>query len=656
MRRRLLIAVPALLTLCLTAGSAQAVVVDTQTGEYGVALVPSAREGQSTTLSYLGHAGLSAVSSTGSCVDPAAQSEADLLPSASWPLSASLQPLCWHGSGADTAKTDGETVMHQNETFTLEWEASAPNNYWSGTKSYVEQFLSDVASARDSLTSPYADTTQYWDGTSSQSRAANESLFGGGCDDNGTAQCQFGSAGGSGPGNPLANYNHSSCVSGNDYYSQGPGGGWTTVPNNLCVTDADIQHEVTSMIDGDGLIAHGEPGYTPVVLVLTPPGVVVCLDSGGKVCSANSDGNPSDPVHATAQFCSYHSEVLDPATSQEVAYVVQPWTAFTGCDEPDVPAVPSNPTPPQLSTQAGERLVSPLSQSELAAIVNPWFNGWFGQNGLEIDDQNACQPLTNGLDTFSINGNAYYLQREFTSSAVISSDPNTYSGCLPNVVLAPTFIVPSAINLGDTVDLDGSATASSLLVPDANYKWDFGDGTTGTGPSVAHTYTTAGTYTIKLTVTDRGGNVASLSQAIQVLTSSGQPPVTTTPPTSQSSPPPSPGLQAKLQLMPQSLRNALRHGISLQVSSNEAADGFATVWISRKAARRAHIKTGKQAVVVIGRGTVSGIKAGAVMLDLHIARATARKLAHLKHVTITVHMVLVGPGGTHQAIDVAGTY
>ncbi len=36
----------------------------------------------------------------------------------------------------------------------------------------------------------------------------------------------------------------------------------------------------------------------------------------------------------------------------------------------------------------------------------------------------------------------------------------------------------------------------------ATYAWDFGDGTTGSGKTVAHTYSAAGTFTIILTVTD----------------------------------------------------------------------------------------------------------------------------------------------------------
>jgi PKD repeat protein len=58
--------------------------------------------------------------------------------------------------------------------------------------------------------------------------------------------------------------------------------------------------------------------------------------------------------------------------------------------------------------------------------------------------------------------------------------------------------------------------AMSYAVPGAkiiSYKWDFGDGITGTGPTIIHNYTSATEYTVTLTVTDDLGqnDIKSLS-------------------------------------------------------------------------------------------------------------------------------------------------
>ena len=100
----------------------------------------------------------------------------------------------------------------------------------------------------------------------------------------------------------------------------------------------------------------------------------------------------------------------------------------------------------------------------------------------------------------------------------------------------------------------------------------------------------------------------------------------------------------------------LRSGIAVRVSANGPANGIAWVSISRSTAKRAHIKTGRSPFVVIGRGTLSSIKDGTVTLHLRLSRTMVAKLKHLKHVTLSVRMALVGSAGDRFAIDAAGRY
>jgi len=62
-----------------------------------------------------------------------------------------------------------------------------------------------------------------------------------------------------------------------------------------------------------------------------------------------------------------------------------------------------------------------------------------------------------------------------------------------------------------------SASASYDPNDDAlTYSWDFGDGSDGTGMTVAHVYAAVGQYMARLTVTDTGGMQATVTQTILV--------------------------------------------------------------------------------------------------------------------------------------------
>ena len=56
---------------------------------------------------------------------------------------------------------------------------------------------------------------------------------------------------------------------------------------------------------------------------------------------------------------------------------------------------------------------------------------------------------------------------------------------------------------GFTIVFDGSGSTDDTTI--TTYEWDFGDGETGSGYKLSHTYTTSGDYTVTLTVTDDSG-------------------------------------------------------------------------------------------------------------------------------------------------------
>ena len=65
------------------------------------------------------------------------------------------------------------------------------------------------------------------------------------------------------------------------------------------------------------------------------------------------------------------------------------------------------------------------------------------------------------------------------------------------------------------IDFDGSAS-SSTAGSISSYAWTFGDGQSGSGKTVSHTYGSAGSYSVKLTVTDSQGNKDDVTQSVVV--------------------------------------------------------------------------------------------------------------------------------------------
>jgi len=82
---------------------------------------------------------------------------------------------------------------------------------------------------------------------------------------------------------------------------------------------------------------------------------------------------------------------------------------------------------------------------------------------------------------------------------------------------APAAVIAAAPTSG-TVPLTVSFNGGSSSDPDGSivsYLWNFGDGTTATGTTTSHTYSSAGSYVARLTVTDNQGASSSTTVTLQ---------------------------------------------------------------------------------------------------------------------------------------------
>jgi len=120
--------------------------------------------------------------------------------------------------------------------------------------------------------------------------------------------------------------------------------------------------------------------------------------------------------------------------------------------------------------------------------------------------------------------------------------PSAGAGSLPQsvaITLIPTGVVipastptaafttsPSGPTVNNAILFDATASCGGQLVNAAcpagvpaisTYAWTFGDGTTGTGQLISHTFTTPASFSATLTVTNAGGGSASVTQTIAVV-------------------------------------------------------------------------------------------------------------------------------------------
>ncbi|MGE3842614.1 MAG: PKD domain-containing protein, partial [Vicinamibacterales bacterium] len=211
----------------------------------------------------------------------------------------------------------------------------------------------------------------------------------------------------------------------------------------------------------------------------------------------------------------------DGATANATTTVVvtaPPSPAATGKNRTPVAVFAADPT--SGSAPLAVRFSGQSSSDPDGTIVS---YDWAFGNGATASGSSASFTYTTPgtyLATLAVTDNrgARHTQAAWITVTAATSAPNrppvAVATATPPSGVAP---LPVTFSAAGSSDPDGSVTG---------YSWAFGDGATGTGATVSHTYAVAGSYVATLTVSDNRGATASAATSVTVTaTSTNRPPV-----------------------------------------------------------------------------------------------------------------------------------
>ena len=171
-----------------------------------------------------------------------------------------------------------------------------------------------------------------------------------------------------------------------------------------------------------------------------------------------------------------------------------------------------------------------VAKYSTSSNISPTASFTFTENDLTIDFDASASSDDVSVDEWSWDfGDGNTGSGELTSHTY--ADPGTYTVVLTvtdnegatdtesqsidvgNPPPVASFTVSQTVGTLDA-DFDGAGSSDDGSI--VSWDWDFGDGNTGSGETVSHTYAAAGTYSVELTVTDNLGAIGSTTVDVEI--------------------------------------------------------------------------------------------------------------------------------------------
>lgn len=162
--------------------------------------------------------------------------------------------------------------------------------------------------------------------------------------------------------------------------------------------------------------------------------------------------------------------------------------------------------------------VTPATSTLLPGNTQTFAASGLDQFGVALVSQPAIAWSVDGGGTIDANG--LFTAGAAGGSFTVTASSGGVNGTAAIIVDAPTLASPPSVNPSTiviNVPASFSASASDPAGGAITYHWNFGDGTNGSGGSATHTFTSGGSFTVTLTMTNPAGGTTTSSINITVI-------------------------------------------------------------------------------------------------------------------------------------------